>query len=343
METGLTPEQARQRRGEICQTFGRLADRAAQEGVTALLIAGDLFDRSRVTAATVDWVLSVVEGHPTVDFLYLRGNHDESRRAFAGRTLPANLHTFSECWHSRRYGSIVISGVELTAANADSIYDTLTLNPEDTNLVMLHGQISTRSGENLVCLPRLRGKHIAYLALGHLHRFQSGTLDGEGSWCYSGCLEGRGFDECGEKGYVSLEVEDHRVTARFVPFARRTLVELPVDITGLETVPQLRQAMEGACSGVEGSSLVKFVLRGQCPPESRRDLAFLEGIFQERFYLVRIRDESRLALSPQDFLHDVSLRGEFVRQVMEAELPLEDRDRILTWGLQALRGEEVLL
>ena len=76
---------------------------------------------------------------------------------------------------------------------------------------MLHGQLSTAKAKDkteVIPLRDMKNRYIDYLALGHLHDYQSGKLDTRGTWCYSGCLQGRGFDECGEKGYVLLEVED---------------------------------------------------------------------------------------------------------------------------------------
>ena len=40
---------------------------------------------------------------------------------------------------------------------------------------------------------------------------------------------------------------------------------------------------------------------------------------------------------------DISLKGEFIRLVMGAELSEEDRDKIICAGLQALGGEEITL
>ena len=48
----------------------------------------------------------------------------------------------------------------------------------------------------------LKNKNIDYLALGHVHKYKMEKLDNRGIYCYSGCLEGRGFDECGDKGCV---------------------------------------------------------------------------------------------------------------------------------------------
>ncbi len=343
MESNLTAAQARERNAEACATFGRLVRYAMEEKVTAVLIAGDLFDTQWASAQTADFVLNQMRNAPNVDFLYLKGNHDERRDAFEGLQLPENFKSFGSAWTSYRYGDAVITGLELDRENCGSMYGSLELNPEDTNIVMLHGQISTQPGEELIALPLLKGKHIRYLALGHLHSYQKEALDLDGDYCYCGCLEGRGFDECGEKGFVLLSVRENRVFTEFVPFARRTLHEVEVDISELLTVSQIQAAMEHHSAGIPGSDLVKFTLRGSYTPETQKDLRFLRKMLEGRFYFVKLKDESILKIDRESYEHDASLKGEFIRMVMASELPQEEKDQIILCGIRSLSGEEVAL
>ena len=322
MERNLTAAQARERNAEVCATFARMAAFAAQQDVTAVLMAGDLFDTQRATAQTVGFVLDTIRNAPNVDFLYLRGNHDVS--AFAGWDLPENFKTFGDGWTYHRYGEVVIAGMEQEPA-----YDALNL-PEDTvNIVTLHGQISTQPGEELIALPLLKRKNIDYLALGHIHSYQTGKLDDRGTWCYCGCLEGRGFDELGAKGFVLVNVENKNVSHEFVPFARRTLEEVSVDITDLVTVSQILAAAEEACEGIPAENLVKVTLTGTYSLETQKDLQFLKKMLEGRFWFLKIKDESRLEIEKESYEHDLSLKGEFIRLVMASNRPEEEKERIL--------------
>lgn len=341
MESNLTARQARERNAELCRTFSRMVQYAQAEAVTAVLIAGDLFDTERVSATTGLFILDTIASAPEVRFLYLKGNHDDTDRAFGGRALPDNLITFDHTWSTHRFGSVTVSGLELTDHNCHSLYDSLQLDSGDTNIVLLHGQISHQTGEELVCLPRLRGKHIDYLALGHLHSYRAEALDQRGIWCYCGCPEGRGYDECGDKGFVLLDITEGRVSHQFVPFAARGLYEVPVDITGLTDTPAMLAAMNAAAAGIPDSALVKFVLQGTYTADTHKDLPFLQAMLASRFYAVKLKDESRLELAAADYENDISLKGEFVRTVLASDLPQGDKDRIIVAGLAALRGEEL--
>ena len=342
MEANLSALQAKERNAEVCATFARMVSYAEENQVDAVLIAGDLFDTRRVSDQTAGFVLDRIRRASKTDFLYLRGNHDETD-PFEGLDLPGNFRTFDESWTCYQYGDVTIAGLELGKENWQEMYGRLDLSPERTNIVMLHGQVATQPGEEQIALPLLRGKHIRYLALGHIHSYQKERLDDEGEYCYCGCLEGRGFDECGEKGFVLLEVQNGKLNSRFVPFAARKLYDLPVDITGLTTVSQILQAMEAAAEGIGSDSLVKFTLTGTYTLETQKDLQFLRKSMEPLFWFVKIKDESRFQIEKETYEHDVSLKGEFIRLVMASEKSEEEKARIICCGIQALSGEEIVL
>lgn len=344
METNLPVDKARDRNNEIIGTFCRMIEYAVENGVRVILICGDLFDTKRITGKTADSILSAMEQAKNVDFLYLRGNHEESRRAFAGRVLPPNLKLFSEeKWQYYQYGDICIAGIESSRENTFRMYRELALPEESTNIVMLHGQVSTQCGGGLICLPMLRDKNIRYLALGHLHSYQEGSLDLTQKYAYSGCLEGRGFDECGEKGFVLLNAENRKVSSRFLPFSSRQLYDVPVDISDLHTVSQILGAMTEAGRDIDPKHMVKFTLRGTYAPDTQKDIPFLISRLKSRFWYVKIKDESRLAISSGSYEHDISLKGEFIRMVMASDRPPEEKEKIITLGIRALSGEEIVL
>jgi hypothetical protein len=48
-----------------------------------------------------------------------------------------------------------------------------------------------------------------------------------------------------------------------------------------------------------------------------------------------------LEIRPEDYSHDISLKGEFVRRVMASDLSVEEKEEILACGIRALSGEEL--
>lgn len=338
METNLSADKARERKLEIRSTFARLVRTAADEGVEAVLIAGDLFDGARVTKSTENYVLDLIASHPMIDFFYLSGNHDQGSTLANTAQLPANLYTFGKLWSTYRRGNVAITGASVPDA------DTLSLNAEEVNILLLHGQERRSAGvagEDIIHLGRFKNKNIDYAALGHIHEHRVMRLDARGTAAYSGCLEGRGFDECGTKGYVLLNIEGGRVSHRFVPFATRTLHTVECDVTGFSSGLDLEERMLASVAHIVAADMVKVVLTGTCPTETMLDLSHLRGVLTERFYFAKIKDETRLSINAEDYAHDISLKGEFVRRVMASSLSETEKERVIACGFRALSGEEL--
>ena len=343
METTLSAKQAQERNNEICTTFTRMISYAVENDVSVVMIAGDMFDTARISAKTSSFILDSIAQAPNVDFLYLQGNHDESARAFAGNVIPDNLKLFSDHWTEYTYDFLTISGIELNHHNCMTVYQDLSLSDQQTNIVMMHGQDTTTAGDDQICIPALRGKNIDYLALGHLHSYQKKKLDMSSEYCYCGCLEGRGFDECGEKGFVLVNAEPHHITTEFIPFAKRTLHNVCVDITNATTITDIRQAMAEAAKEIPNHDLVEFRLVGTYTLDTQKDITFLKQLFEHRYYAIKIKDESHLFIEKESYENDISLKGEFIRKVMASELTAEEKDEIICAGIQALSGEAIML
>ncbi|MDD6608684.1 MAG: hypothetical protein PUE97_03070 [Subdoligranulum variabile] len=56
-----------------------------------------------------------------------------------------------------------------------------------------------------------------------------------------------------------------------------------------------------------------------------------------------MKDQTHLAINPEDYKHDISLKGEFIRLVLGSDASEEDKAAIIRTGMQALMGEEITL
>lgn len=338
MEAKLPKHKAEERRVEVRKTFHRMVEYAKKEGVRAILLSGDVFDCDRPLKRDKEFFYDVVKGNPELDFLYLRGNHD-SAESYEEEGLP-NLKRFSEEWTGYDYGEVRVSGIEMSRKNALSLYSTLQLDEKRKNIVMLHGQVSSTLGVDKINVHKLADKYIDYLALGHIHSYSENKLDDRGRYAFSGCLEGRGFDECGEKGFVLLEV-DGEISSKFIPFAERTIEEYAVDITGTGKAYEAYRAVKNAVRFVP-SNLYRILLTGEIAYENDALAADVESLLSGDCYFVSVKDKTLRKIERADYEGDISLRGEFIRQVMANPAWDDERkSRIITLGLKALENREV--
>ncbi len=341
----LSSDKAKIRREEIVHTFERLCKYALDNGVRAVIISGDMFDTAKVTIKTRERVLHAISSTPSVDFLYLSGNHDEVNFIDSLDNKPENLKIFNDEWSSFRYENAVISGVVFTPFNTNTIYDNLTLNENDFNIVVLHGQIvgyKSQDKAETISLPRLKDKNIDYLALGHIHEHVIDKLDLRGVYAYSGCLEGRGFDETGDKGFIEIEVDDNNSTYNFVPFANRTLYTYEYIV---DNKPDFfvckNEIISYLTKNIPDSSLIKVVLKGKRKTDFIIDELSLLNELNEKFFFVKVYDKTEVLVNESDYELDKTVRGEFVRAVWESQLSSDLKSKILTCGLNALKGEDL--
>ena len=176
MKSNLDSQKAKERRDEILITYQNMIKYAVENNVKIILIAGDLFDRKDTTVKARNIVIDSIISNPDIDFVYLKGNHDESGFLENLENIPDNLKLFtSNKWTTYNYGKITISGIEFGNLSDYEIYNTLLLNKNDFNIVTMHGQESKyemKDKTEIINISNLKNKNIDYLALGHIHKYK---------------------------------------------------------------------------------------------------------------------------------------------------------------------------
>ena len=96
MDSKYPRELVQKRKEELRNTFLRMVEYAWKNGVKVILLCGDVFDSDTPLKKDKDFFYSVIKDHSSIDFIYLKGNHDTGG-GYDGET-PKNLYLFgSEC------------------------------------------------------------------------------------------------------------------------------------------------------------------------------------------------------------------------------------------------------
>jgi len=342
MQSNLSKEKALERKKELILTFERMVEFAKSNNVEVIIIAGDMFDSERVTIKTKERVFNIIKESPQIDFLYLSGNHDEENFLSQIEEYD-NLKFFGSDWTKFEYSNVVISGIKNQSSNK-FVYDSLDLEPDKLNIVVMHGQIlkyNLKDDSEKVNLTKLKNKNIDYLALGHIHSFEIDELDTRGKYCYSGTLEGRGFDECGDKGFVLLNAKENKLSYEFIKFAKRTLHTIEFDVTNKKDWFVIEREIIEKTLEIDKQDLIKVVLKGKFNLELEKQIEHLTTKLNDLFFFAKIKDESSLEIKKEDYENDVSLKGEFIRTVLSSTLKEEEKEQVILIGLKALSGEEI--
>jgi DNA repair exonuclease SbcCD nuclease subunit len=353
LTSNLDSLKAKDRRYEILHNFNRLLNDAKKQNASFIIIAGDLFDTEKITKQCFNEVLSQINSHSDLDIIYLVGNHEKTAFIDLIDVLPKNLKAvYQDTWQSFKYSDngkdVVITCANITKSNNGLIYNTLFLNPLNTNIVVLHGQIANTKADDkaeIIDLRQLKNKNIDYLALGHYHFYDKGSLDDRGIYAYSGCLEGRGFDETGDKGYLLVDTDNVK-EPDFIKFAKRTLYEILVDVTDYTCWTDIKNLVLDKVDDIGSENLVKVVLQGELDFNYNADTVLyvdeLLKILNDRFYFAKVYNQVTIKINPLTYQNGNGIRGEFIKTVLsDGNLTDIDKNEIIQYGLKALKGDDL--
>lgn len=321
------------RRYELLRALSDMAEYANNNGVEAVIVAGDLFDGEFAAEQTVQSVAEIVMRSKAAWYV-LQGNHGGSAPYVKLKQLAPNLNLFGDDWTYYNVGNVTICGRELGVDDA-ARYAALSLDKARYNIVVLHGDIDDDS-YGLIDGKTLAHSNANYVALGHRHalaKFNFGSVKA----CYCGVLEPRGFDEPTKTGFVLIDADKDEV--RFVEQHIRRIERAQVDVTGITSDIALETKLADAVASVDKRNYLNVTFVGALTSGLHLNLV-ANGFLADKFFALRIDDQTTTAYDLAAIAAEVSLRGEFVKLAMD--IPDEHtRNEVIKMGLAALSGEDI--
>ena len=351
-------QKAQVRKNELRGTFSSIILLAKTEKADFVILSGDLFDSGFVTKETTSLMISQFASLPECHFIIAPGNHD-----FISPRSPYKKEVFRRMSTSlirRRFPSFLLTSTA-------SIFTVLLLpagtHPENPlaekpfldrrkiNLFVGHCDLTGKSALCPLSVQDLSRCGFDYAALGHIHKGGEVKRAGDTYYAYSGCPEGRSFDECGIKGVIVCELDkkEGRLSASFANrrMCRRHYEKLSVEISGTSSDAELLEKVKSAViqEGFGADTLVRIRLYGEVSPEAAFSAQKLSAGALGLYYL-EIRDETVPLLDTETLKNDISIRGAFFRELLPL-LEGEDEEKrrlaaaALRYGLAALDGDDV--
>ena len=331
---------------------------ARSSEIDIVLISGDVFDTGYAARDTLALLCSEFEKSPDIQFVISPGNHDPYRAdsPWAKTAFPSNVHIFKSSSLSKiSFDSLNtdVYGWAFTDENmsADPLAVKPRPDPERINILCAHCELDGPVGGKYCSISKaeLGAAGFDYAALGHIHKGTDGANRiGNTYYAYSGCLEGRSFDECGTKYAIIAELDkkhgDLKAEFRTRPFTQRRFEIVDVDVTGCTDTPSLlntvNSAVRAARTGNETS--VRVVLRGSVPAELRiSEEITANNIVSVRYAEVENKTDPTYDL--EQYAKEPGIRGAFYRAMEPLLLQGSEKDRqiaakALKAGIQALNG-----
>ena len=345
----LGAEKAAIRRSEQRSLLERIAAETERRGADILLLAGDLLDSGSAYAETGEALLAAL-ARVRVPVFIAPGNHDwYSRRSpYARLHFPENVHIF----RSPRLENVALPelgvrvwGAGYTGASCEGLLRGFHAPAEDgwENLLVLHAEVGRPDSPYCpVTENELAQSGIRYAAFGHIHAASGLRRAGTCRYAWPGCPEGRGFDECGQKGILQIDIDGDTTTAEFIPTALRRYEKLHVE-AGTDALAAIRAALPENTA----EDIYKIVLTGESA--AAPDLAYLRQTLERKFFSLTLEDET---CPPHELFAragEDSLAGRFLRRMqrrLDAAQTEEEKRMLLRavrHGIAALEGWEVRL
>lgn len=318
-------QKARLRRAELRSSLLRMMDWAAQEGVQIFLIAGDLFEEELMSVGLYRSLLQKMGQLAPMQFFISPGNHDtyHSRSLYHLVPAPENVKIFTggvekvalPQWGVNVYGC----GFSTRYVENSMLQDFAVAEEDknDINIMVLHGDFLGHSSYHPVEKEDIAKSGLDYMAFGHVHAFSGFLREGSTTYAYCGTPMGRGFDELGPKGYIAGTVEKGRCSLRFVPLGGRQYRIEPLDVTGAQTMEELLQDMARLVEQEGKEHLYRILLEGKWTAAQSLDLPTLETMAQDLAFWVELKDHTQPDVDYETLAKEVSLRGLFVRQMLQ--------------------------
>jgi DNA repair protein SbcD/Mre11 len=246
--------------------FQRLMQRAIDESVSAVLIAGDLFDGKERSAKTAAFLVSEFSklGAAGIQVFYIKGNHDAENPIAGAFELPSNVHVFEGRGGKVRLNdvNIWIHGVSFSGKHApDSLLPKYGPPVQDAiNIGLMHTSLSGASGHDPYApctVAQLQNHGFDYWALGHIHKRDVHLSK---PWVVMpGIPQGRDIGESGPKSATLLSIDTS---------GARSGDTSPIQIEEIFVAPVVFQKSQCDVSGVENDDDLRARFRAHFEAEA---------------------------------------------------------------------------
>lgn len=354
------PQKAQARKNELRGVFSSLIMYAKTEKADMVIIAGDFFDHGFVTKETMSLITSQFASVPECKFVISPGNHDclSQKSPYVKTVFPPNVYIFNSENISRfEFPDINtdVYGWAFTSPTMEKnpLEHHIAVNPDRINILAVHADMTGKASNNCpITAEDIEKSNCDYAALGHIHAGTEVKTAGKTYYAYSGCLEGRSFDECGTKGAIICDITKENGIAKtgftYKRFCRRRYEKFELDITSAELKSDVVSKIKSeiAHRAISSDTLLRVILTGTVSPEKNIKVNEITEADIGVFYL-EIKDKTVPLLSYEELKNALSVKGAFFRELLPKLESENEDERILAaqalrYGLAALSGSDII-
>ena len=324
-DSRFTNENAFLRCGELISCFKEIVDYGKKLGCAAILLGGDLFDTPYPSEETKAALKNIIASASEIKFIAICGNHDPLFETAFYSDLADNFYVFPDKITPYKLQDITIYGISENSEfqKNDPFKD---FKAEGKFITLSHGDIYPAS---------LSETGASLCLLGHIHKTSVTSLSSGANAIYSGTPAGRGFDECGQKGFYVIDTDDF--SYKFINTSAKIYKEYQIDASGIQSPSELIALLEN--TNISQNEIARAVIVGALKAPFTIDCEKLVGLVPK---FLEIKDKTEIDIDVMESISENTLEGEFVRLMVKELEKTDDKEKVLLSmkeGILALRSK----
>ena len=327
----------KKRRLDQREIFKKIIKYIHENKIEYLFISGDLYENEYIQKTTIEYINELFKEIPQTKIFITPGNHDPylKNSIYNNFEWSKNVKIFTS-----KIEKIETPEADIYGVGFDDFYSTgLNIenikieNKNKINILITHGSLNTSDKMQLQYNPmnknKLKELGFDYIALGHIHKPDYNTEPNQ-RIVYPGSTISMGFDELGEHGFITGNLNKQKLELSFIPADNKEFKELEFDVSNINDFEKLIEE-------IDNNTENKIILIGK----RNFEIDILE---LNKFILIeniiKIKNKTILNYNLEELANDTTLKGIFVQELLEEmkkqNYSQEEIDKILEIGLSVL-------
>ena len=293
------------RRLEQREVLKRAIEYIKENNIEYLFISGDLYEQEYIRKSTIIYINNLFKEIPNTKIYISPGNHDPYINDSYYKTFNwcNNVKIFTDRVEKVENDEVDIYGYGFNnyEMNLNQLEKINIDNNNKINILITHGTIINGNELNGIYNPisysELKSKNFDYVALGHIHKRDE---------LYSGSLISMGFDELGEHGFIYGEINNKKLTKKFIKADSREFIETDIDVSEIYSEEDLIEKINEINTE---NNLYKINLIGERNFIINLDIKLIQK------NIIKIKNNTKLKIELKE--NNNTLKGIAVKQLNE--------------------------
>lgn len=330
----LKGEIGEKRRLEQREVFNKMIEYIKNNNIEFLFISGDLYEQKYIRESTIEYINNKFKEIKSTNIFIAPGNHDPfvKNSYYNNYEWAENVKIFNNKLEKVAIGNINIYGYGFNEfyCRAEELENFELEDKNKINILVIHGtldgSINAEIQYNPMQTAMLKSKGFDYIALGHIHK---NNMEENKNIIYPGSMISMGFDELGEHGMVVGNIEKENLNLEFVKLDPKEFIEYELDITDINSRESLIETLNNLYIPENNYYKINLIGTKNFEINLQEILKLIENI-----KILKIKDFTKLKFNLQEISEEISLRGFFVKNLLEKQKSGEYVDKEIEKALE---------